>query len=139
MKILVVNGPILNKLGQREPEKYGKFTLQDIEAELKKLKGADFSFFQSAIEGEIVNTIIESDADGIIINAGAYTHYSVAIRDALTAVKIKAIEVHITNTAAREIFRNVSVISEVCSGTIIGFGIYSYVLAAISLIKGYTR
>lgn len=139
MKILVVNGPILNKLGQREPEKYGKFTLQDIEAELKKLKGADFSFFQSAIEGEIVNTIIESDADGIIINAGAYTHYSVAIRDALTAVKIKAIEVHITNTAAREIFRNVSVISEVCSGTITGFGIYSYVLAAISLIKGYTR
>ncbi len=139
MKILVVNGPILNKLGQREPEKYGKFTLQDIEAELKKLKGADFSFFQSAIEGEIVNAIIESDADGIIINAGAYTHYSVAIRDALTAVKIKAIEVHITNTAAREIFRNVSVISEVCSGTITGFGIYSYVLAAISLIKGYTR
>ena len=139
MKILVVNGPILNKLGQREPEKYGKFTLQDIEAELKKLKGADFSFFQSAIEGEIVNTIIESDADGIIINAGAYTHYSVAIRDALTAVKIKAIEVLITNTAAREIFRNVSVISEVFSVTITGFGIYSYVLAAISLIKGYTR
>lgn len=136
MKILVINGPNLNKLGVREPDKYGTFTLKDIEDTLNRSGGAEFSFFQSAIEGALVNAILDSDADGIILNAGAYTHYSIAIRDAIAASSAKVIEVHITNTAAREEFRNVSVISPVVAGTITGFGIGSYILAAEALVRG---
>lgn len=134
MKILVINGPNLDKLGVREPEKYGNFTIEDIKSALTKLEG-DYEFYQSAIEGEIVNRILNTDAGGIILNAGAYTHYSIAIRDAIAASRKPVIEVHITNTAAREEFRNVSVISAVCRGTITGFGIGSYILAAIALNK----
>jgi 3-dehydroquinate dehydratase-2 len=136
MKILVINGPNLNKLGTREPDKYGTFTLKDIEDTLNRSSGAEFSFFQSAIEGELVNAILDTDADGIILNAGAYTHYSIAIRDAIKTSSAKVIEVHITNTAAREEFRSVSVISPVVAGTITGFGIGSYILAADALVRG---
>jgi len=139
MKILVINGPNLDKLGTREPEKYGKFTLKDIEDTLRKIPGPEFEFFQSAIEGEIVNKILNAECDGIILNAGAYTHYSIAIRDAVAAVKTKVIEVHITNTAKREEFRNNSMLSGVSAGTITGFKIGSYVLAAEAIIKGFTE
>lgn len=139
MKILVINGPNLNKLGTREPGIYGNFTLSDIEKELRSIKEAEFSFFQSAIEGELVNAILDNHADGIILNAGAYTHYSYAIKDAISATPAKVVEVHISNTAAREEFRNISVISGVCNGTITGFGMGSYILAARALIWGLTR
>lgn len=133
MKILVINGPNLNKLGTREPELYGQFTLKDLQDKLRQVKGIDIEFFQSAIEGELVNAILDSDAQGIIINAGAYTHYSYAIRDAIASIKTKVIEVHITNTAAREDYRNISVISAVVWGTITGFGMDSYLLAVEAL------
>lgn len=139
MKILVINGPNLNKLGTREPELYGNYTLADIESELKEYENIEFSFYQSAIEGELVNAILESDVDGIIINAGAYTHYSYAIRDAIASVNTKVIEVHITNTAAREEFRNISVISGVVAGTISGFGKGSYLLAVEALRRNLAR
>lgn len=139
MKILVINGPNLNKLGTREPEKYGVFTLGELYKDLNDLGIAEFEFFQSAIEGDLVNAILDTDAEGIIINAGAYTHYSLAIRDAISTVKAKVIEVHITNTAAREEFRNTSVISAVVDGTITGFGKHSYHLAAIALTRGLMR
>lgn len=139
MRILVINGPNLNKLGTREPELYGNYTLKDIENELMQLEGAEFIFYQSAIEGELVNAILDMPADAIIINAGAYTHYSYAIRDAIASTPRKVIEVHITNTAAREEFRNISVISAVVDGTITGFGKGSYILAATALIRGLTR
>ena len=141
MKILVINGVNMNMLGLREPEKYGSLTLKDLEKELYSLSfelGIDIETFQSNFEGEIVEKIhsAKDDFDGIIINAGAYTHTSIAIRDAITSVNIPSIEVHMTNIYAREEFRHKSYIAPVCIGQISGFGTHSYKLA-LDAIKNF--
>jgi len=137
MRILVINGPNLNLLGKREPEKYGNQSLWDVESSLKKkFQDVKFEFYQSNVEGEIVNFLqkgIEAMVDGIILNAGGYTHTSVAIRDAVAALKVPVVEVHLTNTQAREEFRHNSLIAPVCKGTIAGFGVLSYELAVRAL------
>ena len=133
MRILIVNGPNLNLLGKREPEKYGTLSLWDIENRLKeKFPSLKLEFYQSNVEGELVNALhkaMDGMADGVVINPGAYGHYSYAIRDAVAALKIPVIEVHITNIHAREEFRRNSVIAPVCKGVIAGFGMASYELA----------
>ncbi|MDD3875987.1 MAG: type II 3-dehydroquinate dehydratase [Bacteroidales bacterium] len=131
-RILILNGPNLNLLGEREPEKYGTRSFESyIKNLIENFPNFSLEFFQSNIEGEIINKIHESmrSHQGIIINAGGYSHTSVAIRDALTAVNIPAIEVHITNIYTREDFRKQLLISPVCKGIITGFGLYSYDLA----------
>jgi 3-dehydroquinate dehydratase-2 len=134
MKILILNGPNLNLLGQREPGIYGRLTLADIEAKVRKralkLK-VKVEFRQSNIEGELVNWIqaAKGKFEVIILNAAAYTHTSVALRDAISAVAIPTIEVHISNVFAREEFRHTSLIAPVCRGQITGFGVNSYILA----------
>jgi len=139
MRILVINGPNLNLLGKREPEKYGTQSLWDIENGLKtKFPGVKFEFYQSNVEGDIVNFIqkgTDGMTDGMILNAGGYTHTSVAIRDAVAALKIPVIEVHLTNPHAREEFRHTSLISSVCKGVIAGFGVQSYELAVRALTE----
>ncbi len=134
MKILIINGVNMNMLGIREPEKYGSLTLKDLEKELYALSfelGIDIETYQSNHEGEIVEKIQQAKGEfsGIIINAGAYTHTSIAIRDAIAAVDIPTIEVHMTNIYAREDFRHESYLSSVCKGQIAGFGADSYKLA----------
>ncbi|MDR3354971.1 MAG: type II 3-dehydroquinate dehydratase [Synergistaceae bacterium] len=138
-RIAVINGPNLNLLGSREPDKYGSKTLDEINGlvsrEAESL-GAVCEFFQSNSEGELVTAIQRaSDADGIIINAGAYTHYSIAIRDAIAAIAAPVIEAHISNVHAREEFRRISVIAPVCMGVIAGFGPNSYILALHALLR----
>lgn len=139
MKILVLNGPNLNLLGLREPEIYGKETLEDINNEIVKRAaelGAECEFFQSNCEGELVSAIhrlLLEDFDGCVLNAGAYTHYSYAIRDAISAVKKPVIEVHISDVHSREEFRHISVIKDVCEQVIAGFGKKSYILALEAL------
>ena len=135
MKILVIHGPNLNLLGMREPETYGVITLEQINQDLEnfsKNHNIKTEFFQSNIEGELVNKIQEAgmkNFDGIIINPAAYTHTSVAIRDAISAIKIPVIEVHISNVYKREEFRHKSLTASVCKGQICGFGAQSYKLA----------
>lgn len=138
MKIIIINGPNLNLLGKRETSIYGSESFETYFETLKKdFPNAEFIYFQSNIEGELVNKIHEYGftTDGIIINAGAYTHTSVAIRDAIAGVKTSTIEVHISNTLTREDFRHKSVIGPVCRGCIMGFGLESYRLAVQSFIK----
>ena len=140
MKICVIQGPNLNMLGVRETNIYGPMKLEDIHNQMKAVaeqNGYEIEFFQSNLEGEIVDKIQEclGDADGIIINPAAYTHTSIAIRDALRAVQIPAVEVHISNIASREEFRKTSMISDICAGTIAGFGPFSYHLGMISMIQ----
>ena len=138
MKIIIINGPNLNLLGLRETSIYGS---ESFELYFETLKNSfpdiDFEYYQSNIEGEIVNKIHEFgfNSDGIIINAGAYTHTSVAIRDAISGVKTRVVEVHISNTLTREDFRHKSLIGPVCKGCIMGFGLDSYRLAVLSFIK----
>ena len=133
-KVLIVNGPNLNLLGRREPEVYGSDTLEDINAKLQscadKLK-LQVEFFQSNSEGAIIDFLHKEgfDAYGLIINAGALTHYSYAIRDAITSVCITAIEVHLSNIYSRDEFRNKSVIAPICRGHIVGFGAEGYFMA----------
>ena len=139
MKILVLNGVNLNMLGIREPEKYGTMTLKDLEKELYAYSfeiGIDIETFQSNFEGEIVEKIhnAKNNFDGIVINAGAYTHTSIAIRDAISAVNIPTIEVHITNIYKREQFRHNSYIAPVCVGQISGFGLNSYKLGLKAVV-----
>ncbi|MBI4429717.1 MAG: type II 3-dehydroquinate dehydratase [Ignavibacteriales bacterium] len=140
MRILVINGPNLNLLGKREPEKYGKLSLWDIENQLKeKFDKVKFEFYQSNVEGEIVNFLqkaMDGMTDGVILNAGGYTHTSVAIRDAVAALKVSVIEVHLTNPQAREEFRHNSLMTGVCKGVIAGFGALSYELAVRAFIEG---
>ena len=138
MKITIINGPNLNLLGTRETDIYGS---QNFESYLDSLKslfdGVDISYFQSNIEGEIINFIQNSkNSDGIVLNAAAYTHTSVGISDAVKSINCKVIEVHISNTFSREEFRHNSFLSPVVDGIIIGFGLDSYRLAIDSLIKG---
>ena len=140
MRILVVNGPNLNMLGTREPEKYGSKTLAQINEEIKHFadeKGVSVEFFQSNVEGEIVSAIqsAKDNYDGIIINPAAYTHTSVAIRDALLAVKLPAIEVHLSNVYSREDFRQTTYTAGVCLGQIAGMGDYGYKLAILGLME----
>ena len=138
MKILVINGPNLNMLGIREPDKYGNETyeqlLSKISTHCKKIN-IDVEFYQSNIEGEIINAIhgARGKFDGIIMNAGAFTHYSYAIRDAIPIAEMPVIEVHLTNVHAREEFRHTSVIAPVCKGQICGFGSNSYLVAVRAL------
>lgn len=136
MKFLFLNGVNLNMTGVREKGVYGTKTLDEINAEIAAyFKGDVCEFFQSNIEGEICTQIQNAEEegfDGIILNAGAYTHYSYAIRDAIAAVAVPVVEVHMSNVHAREEFRHKSVLSEVCKGVICGFGKNSYILAAES-------
>jgi 3-dehydroquinate dehydratase-2 len=142
-KILVIHGPNLNLLGSREPEVYGKTTIGEIDAELKrsaKAKGVDIETFQSNHEGDIVERIGGSKGvfDAIIINPAAYTHTSVAIRDAISAAGVPTIEVHLSNIYAREEFRHTSLIAPVAKGQVSGFGKMSYMMAleaAMDIIK----
>lgn len=138
MKILVVNGPNLNMLGIREPEKYGTTSLADIEKELYAYSfevGVDVETYQSNCEGEIIDKIQQAlnNFDGILINPGGYTHTSVAIRDTISAVNLPCVEVHMTNLYAREEFRQKSLIAPVCIGQIAGFGKNSYKLGLRAL------
>jgi 3-dehydroquinate dehydratase-2 len=143
MKILFLNGPNLNLLGQREPQVYGKTTLADIEALVRReatTRGVTVDFRQTNLEGELVTWIQNSKGnfDVIVINAAAYTHTSIALRDAIAATGVPAIEIHLSNIHAREQFRHASLIAGVCRGQIAGFGANSYVLglnAAINIIE----
>lgn len=143
MKILVINGANLSILGKREPEVYGKMSLSEINQILRdNFPDVEFEFFQSNFEGEIVdklNSIVDSDFDGVVINPGAFTHYSYAIRDAISALKIPVVEVHLSNIYARaergEEFRRKSVIAPVCKGYIAGFGYLSYILGVEAILK----
>jgi 3-dehydroquinate dehydratase II len=138
MKIEIINGPNLNLLGRREPEKYGHSSFEDYLLVLKsRFPDIIFKYYQSNIEGEIINEIQNSgfSYDGIILNAGGYTHTSVSITDALAAIRTPVIEVHITNISAREEFRHSSLIGRNCAGSISGFGLDSYRLAIEGLIE----
>lgn len=140
MKVLVIHGPNLNLLGTREKKVYGKTTLGSINKTLAAMARANkiqIDFFQSNVEGEIVTAIQTSKKkfDYLILNPGAYTHYSIAIRDAIAGVKARVIEVHLSNIHAREEFRRQSVIAPVCLGQIAGFGANSYLLALEYLIN----
>ncbi len=139
-KIIILNGPNLNLLGEREKSQYGSFTLKDIEntcVEFAKNNEIKLSIFQSNIEGELIEKIQKSrnDQDGLIINAGGYTHTSVAIHDALKILKIPIIELHISNIYNREDFRHKSLISKVANGIICGFGAEGYIMALKSMKK----
>ena len=134
MHILVLNGPNLNMLGVRNPQIYGKQSLKDIENLLRKrLEGLDvqMDFEQSNMEGELVEYIQKARGkyDYILLNAAAYTHTSVAIRDAIEAAEVPTVEIHLSNVAKREDFRHISFIAPVCVGTVAGFGVYSYLMA----------
>lgn len=137
-KILIIHGPNLNLLGEREPNVYGSETMQTINqsaVETAKSNGMECDCFQSNHEGEIIDKLHSArlEYDGIVLNAGAYTHYSYAIRDAIAAIKIPVIEVHMSNIHKREEFRHNSVISPVCVGQICGFGSNSYILGVLAL------
>lgn len=129
MKILIVNGPNLNLLGTREPQIYGIQSFESYFEELKLKTTAELSDFQSNIEGELIDRLQSSDHDGIILNAGGYTHTSVALRDCISAITVPVVEVHLSNITSREEFRHTSLISPVAEGCIFGFGLDSYELA----------
>ena len=139
MKILILNGPNINMLGMRETDKYGTDTLESIELFLKeeaKKLGVEVEFYQNNIEGELVNKIQEAKNkyDGIVMNPAAYTHTSVAIRDALLAVEVPTVEIHLSNIHKREEFRHISLTAPACIGQIAGFGKYSYKLGLVAIV-----
>lgn len=143
MRILFLNGPNLNLLGQREPSVYGNLSLKEIEAKVRacaKERGVSIDFRQTNDEGELVTWIQQAKPEfsAIVLNAAAYTHTSVALRDAISAVTIPTVEIHLSNVHARESFRRESLIAPVCCGQITGFGVHSYVLgleAAVNVIE----
>ena len=142
MKFLVINGVNLNLTGKREQGVYGTQTLEQINAEIAAFctaQGDSVDFYQSNIEGELVNKLHEAflgkTHDAIVLNAGAFTHYSYALRDAIAAIDIPVAEVHMSNVHARETFRHTSVLSEVCQGVVCGFGANSYIAAMVGLKK----
>lgn len=138
MKLLIINGPNLNLLGTREPDTYGNKSFEKYFSELQsKFREAELSYFQSNVEGELINKLHEANKnfDGIILNAAAYTHTSVAIGDAVKAIETPVVEVHISNTHAREEYRHTSYIAGAAKGVILGFGLQSYDLAIHSFIN----
>ena len=139
MKIIIINGPNLNLLGKREPEVYGTTTFADYFAALQsKFKEVQLEYYQSNIEGEIIDKLHEcgfGEYDGIVLNAGAYTHTSIGIGDAIKGITAPVVEVHISNTFGREEFRHTSYISPVAQGVILGFGLKSYDLAIRSFLE----
>jgi len=145
MRILVLNGPNLNLLGEREPEKYGYTTLKDLASDLRlHFPDVTFSFFQSNHEGALIDRLHQAHRDhmdGIVFNPGAYTHTSIALRDAIAAIRPPVIEVHISNVHARESFRHTSMLAPVCVGQLAGFGVLGYRMATQYLIweKGTER
>lgn len=144
MKVVIIQGPNINMLGKREPNVYGVMTMEDIHKQMKVVadqNNVDIEFFQSNLEGEIIDKIQEclGDADGIIINPAGYSHTSVAIRDAIAAVNLPTIEVHISNIARREEFRQKSLISAVTAGQVIGFGPIGYHLAMIAMLQIFSQ
>ena len=143
MRILVLHGPNLNLLGAREPEIYGTTTLAEIDARLREIAEADghvLESFQSNHEGELVDKLQSAvrDADGVVINPAAFSHYSLALRDAVEAIEVPVVEVHLSNIYAREPFRRRSVLSGVCVGVVAGFGVDSYVGGLRLLISRLT-
>ncbi len=137
MKIAIINGPNLNLIGTRETDVYGGESFEHFFAKLrKKYEKIDFDYYQSNVEGELINELQNSSRkmDGIILNAGGYTHTSVALGDAIAAIKVPVVEVHISNIEAREDFRKISHISAKCAGTIFGFGLKGYELAVESFL-----
>lgn len=138
MRIQIINGPNINLLGKREPTIYGTVTFEDYLIELRAKYGdVEISYYHSNVEGELINKIQEVgfDVDGIILNAGAYTHTSIALQDAIRSVTAPVVEVHISNIHAREAFRHVSMIACACKGVICGFGLNSYRLALETLTE----
>jgi 3-dehydroquinate dehydratase-2 len=129
MKLLIVNGPNLNLLGTRETQIYGNVTFEAYFEQLKGQSTHELAYFQSNIEGELIDLLQTAAVDGIILNAGGYTHTSVALRDCIAAISVPVVEVHISNITARESFRHESLLSPVCKGCIFGFGLDSYKLA----------
>lgn len=137
-KFQIINGPNLNLLGKREPAVYGTNSFEDyLQVLRKEYPQCQIDYYQSNLEGQLINKIHETgfNSDGIILNAGAYTHTSIALLDAIKAVETPVVEVHISNIHAREPFRHHSMISAACKGVILGFGLKSYELALISLIN----
>ena len=142
-KIIIINGPNLNLLGEREKEKYGNFGLKDVENDclnFSKKNDMEVSFYQSNVEGELINFIQDSrdNFNGLIINAGGYTHTSVAIHDALKVLTVPIIELHITNIYNREEFRHKSLISKIAKGILCGFGTDGYIMA-LQAMKNYLK
>ena len=138
MKIIIINGPNLNLLGIRQKDVYGTISFESYFDELKsKFPNVDFEYFQSNVEGILIDKLHEVgfSYDGIILNAGAYTHTSVAIADAIAGITTPVVEVHISNVHQREKFRHHSFLSSVCKGVIVGFGLDSYRLAVLSFVK----
>jgi len=137
MKLLILNGPNLNLQGRRDPDVYGTQTFDDCLASLKKrYPQVEFGYFQSNIEGELIDAVQQAAGryDGIVLNAGGYTHTSVALRDAVAAVAVPVVEVHISSILAREEFRHVSLLASVAVGSIMGFGLDSYRLGVEALL-----
>lgn len=137
MKILIINGPNLDLQGSREPEVYGEGTFPELFERLPQIfPGVEFGYFQSNLEGELIEALRHADGavDGAVLNAGGYTHTSVALRDAVAAVGVPVVEVHISSILAREEFRHVSLLAGVVRGTIMGFGLDSYVLGVNALL-----
>lgn len=147
MKVLVISGPNLNLLGKREPSVYGAETLADVERAVRVVAEqleCEVVFFQSNVEGELVNRLHEAmgDCDAVVFNPGGYTHTSVALRDAVASIGLPVVEVHLSNIAAREEFRHISLIAPVCVGQISGFGTNSYLLgleAAVAAAEAYKK
>ena len=135
MNFLIVNGPNLNLLGTREPQIYGNQTFLEYLEVLRSTENTTIDYVQSNVEGEIINALQASRHDGIILNAGGYTHTSVAIRDCIAAISVPVVEVHISNLAQRETFRHDSLITAVCKGSIMGFGLEGYQLALQSFLN----
>lgn len=138
MKILIINGPNLNLLGMREPQHYGTGTMDSVLDALKsQYPRVEFDYYQSNVEGFLIDRLhktLEESCDGVVLNAGGYTHTSVALRDAIAAIKVPVVEVHISNVHSREEFRHRSLISAVCKGVICGFGLDSYRLGVEALL-----
>ena len=138
MTIHIINGPNLNLLGKREPDVYGNQTFEDYFEKLKKeFNEVNLTYYQSNVEGELINNLQQNgfSTDGIILNAGGYTHTSIAIADAIAAIKTPVVEVHISNIFAREEYRHQSMIAGKCVGSISGFGLYSYSLAIAAIVN----